>query len=438
MVPRHNFTDFDRGPVLLCCGFCHSARMSVSVPPALLAARRRADFPALKKTVHGKPLCYLDNASTGQKPQVVLDRLLSAYVDECGNVHRGVHLLSQQATRDFESVRDKVRRFLSAPSDSHVVFARGTTEAINLLAQTHGFATVQPGDEVIVTQLEHHSNFVPWQRLCEQKQAKLVVAPITTSGTLDMSALSSLISPRTRILACSHASNVNGAIVDVKAVCALAKQVSAITVVDGAQAVPHLPVDVSELGCDFYCFSAHKLYAPFGVGVLWGKKDAMAALSPWQTGGGMVQSVTAEHTEFQPVPFRLEAGTPAVAEVIALGTAIDYLAEIGMSQLAEYESFLMLHMVQKLSQIPGLSALLPDGPTVPVLSFQLSGIHPHDVGTALDLEGIAVRAGLHCAEPLFAALGIRGSVRASLSFYNTVEEIDHLAAALIRTTELFR
>lgn len=412
--------------------------MSVRIPFTLAAARRRADFPALQKTVHGKPLCYLDNASTTQKPQVVLDRLLSAYVEECGNVHRGVHLLSQKATRDFESVRDGVRRFLHAPSDSHVVFTRGTTESINLLAQTLGPQHVKPGDEVLVTQLEHHSNFVPWQRLCEQQHAKLVVAPITAAGTLDMAALSSLISPRTRIVACTHASNVNGAVVDVKAVCQLAQRVSAVTIIDGAQAVPHLPINVTELGCDFYCFSGHKLFAPWGVGVLWGKKESMSALAPWQTGGGMVQSVTEQKTEFQDVPHRLEAGTPAVAEVIALGSALDYLTEVGREQLVEYESFLMHHMVESLTRIPGLSPILPDGPTVSVLSFNLDGIHPHDVGTALDMEGIAVRAGLHCAEPLFSALGVRGSVRASLSFYNTVEEIDHLADSLRRVSELFR
>lgn len=412
--------------------------MSALAKPSSRLSSCRADFPALAQTVHGKPLCYLDNASTSQKPQVVLQKLLSAYVEECGNVHRGVHLLSQRATREFEAVRDKVRSLLAAPSDSHVVFARGTTEAVNLLAQTLGPQHVGEGDEVLVTQLEHHSNFVPWQMLCAKQKAKLVLAPITPQGTLDMAALSSLISPRTRIVACTHASNVNGAIVDVAAICALAQRVSAITVVDGAQAVPHLPVDVNKLGCDFYCFSGHKLFAPWGVGVLWGKKERLSALPPWQTGGGMVQSVTAEQTMFQEVPHRLEAGTPAVAEVIALGAALDYVTGVGFAQIAEYESFLMHHMRQKLSSIQGLSMLVPDGEVVPVLSFNLAGIHPHDVGTALDFDGIAVRAGLHCAEPLFAALGVRGSVRASLSFYNTVEEIDHLAAALQRVTELFR
>lgn len=412
--------------------------MPAHTVPSPLLRSRRADFPALKQTVHGKPLCYLDNASTSQKPQVVLERLLSAYVEECGNVHRGVHLLSQRATRDFEAVRDKVRGFLSAQSDSHVVFTRGTTESVNLLSQTIGPAYVRAGDEVLVTQLEHHSNFVPWQKLCSQQNAKLVIAPITPSGTLDMSVLPSLLSPRTRIVACTHASNVNGAIIDVQTVCALAKQVSAITVVDGAQAVPHFPVDVTQIGCDFYCFSGHKLFAPWGVGVLWGRRDRLSGISPWQTGGGMVQSVTQTETTFQEVPYRLEAGTPAVAEVIALGTALDYVKEVGFAQIAEYESFLMLHMMKRLAEIPGLSALVPDGDKVPVLSFNLTGVHPHDVGTALDFEGVAVRAGLHCAEPLFAALGVRGSVRASLAFYNTIEEIDHLAAALLRVSELFR
>lgn len=399
---------------------------------------RRADFPALSLKVHGRPLIYLDHASTSQKPQCVLDRLLAAYVERCGNVHRGVHTLSQTATRDFEAVRDQVRAFLGAPSADSVVFTRGTTESLNLIAHGLGPLRLGPGDEVVVTELEHHSNFVPWQVLCQARGARLVVAPILPSGQLDLVALEKLVTARTRIVACTHASNVTGTIVSVQRVCELARRVGAVTVVDGAQAVAHLPVEVQKLGCDFYCFSAHKLLGPWGVGVLWGRKELLAELPPWQTGGGMVLSVTAERTEYQPVPHRFEAGTPAVAEVIALGAALDYLHELGLELIAKQESALLDETIGKLSQVPGLRLLVPEGPKVPVLSFVMDGVHPHDVGTALDLEGIAVRAGLHCAEPLFAALGVRGSVRVSLAFYNTSEEIDSLCEALCQIGRLFR
>lgn len=399
---------------------------------------RRSDFPALAQTVHGRPLIYLDHASTSQKPQYVLDRLLAAYIERCGNVHRGVHTLSQTATRDFEAVRDQVRALLGAPSPDSVVFTRGTTESLNLIAHSLGPLRIGPGDEVLVTELEHHSNFVPWQVLCHAHGARLLVAPIAPSGQLDLGALAKLLSPRTRIVACTHASNVTGTVVDVQRVCELAKRVGAVTVIDGAQAVPHLPVDVQQLGCDFYCFSAHKLMGPWGVGALWGRKELLAEMPPWQTGGGMVLSVTAERTEYQPAPHRFEAGTPAVAEVIGLGAAIHYLHELGLHRIAAQEAELLDGAIRKLSQVPGLRLLVPEGPKVPVLSFLLEGVHPHDVGTALDLEGIAVRAGLHCAEPLFAALAVRGSVRVSLAFYNTDEEIDALCDALCHIGKLFR
>jgi len=399
---------------------------------------RRADFPALAQWVHGKPLIYLDNASTSQKPQVVLDRLQAAYRERCGNVHRGVHWLSQTATTEFEAVREKVQVFLGAPSSSEVIFTRGTTESINLVAGSLGPLRVGADDEVLVTALEHHSNFVPWQQLCQRQHAKLVVSPLLPSGGLDLAALRQRLSARTRIVACTHASNVTGALVDVAAVTTLAKQVGALTVIDGAQAVPHLPVDVQKLGCDFYCFSGHKVLGPWGVGALWGRSELLQQMPPWQTGGGMVQSVTAERTEFQPPPQRFEAGTPAVAEVIALGVALDYLQSLGWAAIAGHEARLLQLTLDRLQSIAGLRLLVPDGPKVPVVSFLVEGVHPHDVGTALDLQGIAVRAGLHCAEPLMSALGVRGTVRASLSFYNTVEEIEALREALLPVRQMFQ
>jgi cysteine desulfurase/selenocysteine lyase len=399
---------------------------------------RRADFPALRQTVHGRPLIYLDHASTSQKPQVVLDRLLSAYVERCGNVHRAVHWLSQAATRDMEAVRDKVRGLLGAPSRDEVIFTRGTTESVNLVAHCLGGQRIGPGDEVVVTTLEHHSNFVPWQVLCQTRGARLMVAPLSPTGQLDLDALGRLLSPRTRLVACTHASNVTGTVVDVRAVCRLAQQVGALTLIDGAQAVPHLPVDVQALGCDFYCFSGHKLLGPWGVGVLWGRSELLATMPPWQTGGGMVMTVRADQTEFQPPPQRFEAGTPAVAEIIALGAAIDYLREVGIEAIAQQEAWLLAETLPRLRAVDGLRLLVAEGPQVPVISFVMDGVHPHDLGTALDLEGIAVRAGLHCAEPLFSALGVPGSVRASLSFYNTIEEVDALCAAIRQASKLLR
>lgn len=399
---------------------------------------RRADFPALSHTVDRPPLIYLDHAATSQKPQVVLDRLMSAYVEQCANIHRGVYAQSEAATRDFEAVRRKVCSLLDAPDPQSVVFTKGTTESMNLLAHSLGQRFVQPGDEVLVTQLEHHSNFVPWQVMAVSRGATLVVAPVDAQGTLSLDALSRKLSPKTKVVACTHASNVTGELVDVRSICQIAKAHGAITVIDGAQAIPHLPVSVRELGCDFYCFSAHKMLGPFGVGILWGQSELLRTLPPWQTGGGMVLSVGETETDYQPIPQRFEAGTQAVAEVIALGAAIDYLQGIGLSAIAAQEDALTTETRQRLLKIPGLRLLGSDGPCVPVISLVLDGVHPHDVATALSAEGIAVRAGLHCAEPLFGAIGVRGSVRVSLSFVNTSEEIETLCRSLLQIGRLFR
>lgn len=408
----------------------------IAAPVALHA--RRADFPALCRPVNGLPLIYLDHAATSQKPQVVLDALMTAYVERCANVHRGVYALSEAATRDFEAVRHKVCSLIDAPDPRGVVFTKGTTESLNLLAHSLGQRFVQPGDEVLVTQFEHHSNVVPWQVMAKQRGATLVVAPVDAQGTLSLDALSRKLSPKTKIIACTHASNVTGALMDVRSICQLGRHVGALTVIDGAQAIPHLPVSVQELGCDFYCFSAHKLLGPFGVGVLWGRTAILDTMPPWQTGGAMVLSVRETESDYQPIPQRFEAGTQAVAEVIALGAAIDYLQGIGLPEIAKQEDALLQQAKQCLRMVPGLRLLGSEGPSVPVISFVLDGVHPHDVATALSAEGIAVRAGLHCAEPLFSALGVRGSVRISLSFVNTIEEIERLCTSLVQIGVLFR
>lgn len=400
---------------------------------------RREDFPGLAQEVRGRPLIYLDSASTAQKPRAVLDALLHAYTFECANIHRGVHHLSQLATEHFEAVRGKVRRLLGAGSASEIVFTRGTTEAINLLA--HGLGQrVGAGDEVLVSELEHHSNFVPWQMLCEARKARLRVIPLDSDGGLRLRAMSALLSDKTRIVAVSHASNALGSVVPVAELTATVRRLApgAVVVVDGAQAVPHLRVNVTELGCDFYCFSGHKLFGPTGVGALWGRAELLEAMPPWQGGGDMIQSVSIEGSLYRESPHRFEAGTPPIAEVIGLGAAIDYVEAVGLDAIARYEAELRAHAVAVLSTVPGLMLLGGSaGEKVPVVSFSLAGIHPHDVGTALDAEGIAVRTGHHCAQPLMQHLRLPGTVRASMAFYNTRAELDALAAGLLRVRELF-
>lgn len=413
------------------------------VDPLPALAKLRADFPALQQTVHGRPWVYLDSASTAQKPQVVLDALQRAYVDLCANIHRGVHQKSQQASDAYEAVREKVRRFLNAPQAAEVVFTRGTTEAINLLAQTLGQSQVQSGDEVLVSGLEHHSNLVPWQRLCQERRAALRVLPLAADGAIAAERMPELLSERTRIVALSHASNVLGCIVPVAALVSEVRRRAphAVVVVDGAQAVPHLPVDVQALGCDAYCFSGHKLYGPTGAGVLWGRRALLDALPPWQSGGDMVLSVAFDQTLYQDVPHKFEAGTPAIAEVIALGAALDYLSAIDRPALLAYESKLRAFAVAGLQQIDGVRVLAghaTDASHVPVISFVVPGVHPHDLGTALDFEGVAVRTGHHCAQPLMAHLGIVGTVRASLGCYTNHADLQALASAVEQALHLFR
>lgn len=411
----------------------------------------RADFPALcgGVTVHGRPLVYLDSASTAQKPQAVLDALLGVYVRGCANIHRGVHTLSQQATDQYEAVREKVRRFLRAPAAAEVIFTRGTTEAINLLAGTLGRANVTAGDEVLVSGLEHHSNLVPWQRLCADVRAQLRVLPLDANGAVDLNRAAGCFSERTRIMSISHASNALGCVLPLRELIALARRHAprALIVIDGAQAVPHLPVDVGALDCDFYCFSAHKAYGPTGAGALWGRAALLDALPPWQSGGDMVLSVSLQQTLYQAPPQRFEAGTPPIADVIAMGAALDYLSSLDIGRLAAEEADLRRYGVDRLSRIEGVRVLGgagsasadADGVThVPVISFLVDGIHPHDVGTALDFEGVAVRTGHHCAQPLMQHLGITGTVRASLGCYSSRADLDALASALDAVQRMFR
>lgn len=403
--------------------------------------RIRRDFPALAQQVNGRPLIYLDSASTAQKPRAVIEALLGYYQRDCANIHRGVHTLSQRATAAYEAVREKVAAFLGAGSPQEIVFTRGTTEALNLLAHGLGRLGLGEGDEVLVSGLEHHSNIVPWQLVCKERGARLRVIPLDADGRPRLAALTDgLLGPRTRIVSLSHAGNALGTIVPIAELAARAKAVGALVIVDGAQAAPHLPVDVAELGCDFYCFSGHKLYGPTGVGALWGRAELLAKLPPWQGGGDMILSVAFSHSEYQEPPQRFEAGTPPIAEVIGLGAAIDYLEALGRPAIARYEAGLYAHGRAALSRVPGVRIYggeTTSGEQVPVLSFSVAAIHPHDVGSVLDQQGIAVRTGHHCAEPLMRHLGVPGTVRASLAFYNTTDELDALAAGLGEVVRLF-
>lgn len=396
----------------------------------------RNDFPALAQTVHGRPLIYLDNAATTQKPHRVLAALGSAYIKECAALCRGPHgghALSQLVTERFESVRDKVRRFIAAPSAREIVFTRGTTESVNLLAQTLGRSQLQAGDEVLVSTLEHYSNLGPWQLVCAERGARLRMIPLTADGQIDLGQVADLLTPRTRIVAISHAGNVLGTIVPVAEIAELAHRHGALVAVDGAQAAPHLRIDVGALGCDFYSFSGHKIYGPGGVGVLWGRASLLEQLPPWQCGGDMALTVSSESSAFREIPRKFEPGTPPVASVIGLGAAIDYIKDCGRAAIAAHESCLYAHGVRVLSALAGecgLRLLACAAPAVPMLSFTVDGVSPHELAAALDLEGIAVQAGHHCAQPLMQHLGVPVALRVSLACYNTVAELDALAAAL--------
>lgn len=410
---------------------------AASLPPKVydVAAVRR-DFPILSEEVHGKPLAYLDNAATTQKPKGVIDALVHYYEHDNANIHRGVHLLSQRATEAYEGARAKVRRFLNAASDREIVFVRGATEGINLVAQAFGRSQVRAGDEVVITAMEHHSNIVPWQLLCESAGAALKVAPMTPRGELDLEALSRLLTPRTKLLSVVHLSNALGTLNPVGEIVRIAHDKGVPVLVDGAQSVPHLEVDVQALGCDFFVFSGHKVYGPTGVGVLWGRKALLDSMPPWQGGGDMILSVSFEKTTYNRLPHKFEAGTPNIAGVIGLGAALDYLASLGMEAIAAHEARLFDYAVGRLGAIEGLRFIGTAARRASVLSFEIEGVHPHDVGTILDQEGVAVRAGHHCAQPTMAFFGVDATARASLGLYNTRQEIDRLAAGLQRVKEV--
>ncbi len=398
----------------------------------------RKDFPILKQKVHGKPLVYLDNAATTQKPLVVIETLDKYYREYNSNIHRGLHLLSEKATAAYEAVRLKAQKFLNAADSKEIIFTRGTTEGINLVAQTWGRKNVAAGDEVLVTNMEHHSNIVPWQMLCEEKGSTLKVVPINDAGELLMEYLKKLLTPKTKILAITHVSNALGTVNPIAEIIKLAHSKGVKVLVDGAQAVPHLPVDVQELDCDFYVFSGHKLYGPTGIGVLYGKYALLDAMPPYQGGGDMISSVTFEKTFYKKPPYKFEAGTPHIAGVIGLGTALDYVGKIGLGNIASQEQDLLAYGTKKLSEIPGLKIIGTAQHKAGVLSFTLGEIHPHDIGTILDRQGVAIRAGHHCAQPVMERFQIPATARASFAFYNTRSEIDALAKAIRKVTEVFK
>jgi cysteine desulfurase/selenocysteine lyase len=400
-----------------------------------VAAIRR-DFPILHQSVNGKPLVYLDNAASSQRPRQVIEAITRYYEHDHANVHRGVHTLSQRATDAYEGAREDVRRFINAADVKEIVFVRGATEAINLVAQSFARPRLRPGDEILISALEHHANIVPWQLLCEQTGAKLRVIPITQTGDVDFEAYTKLIGPRTKLLALAHVSNALGTVVPVEKFIAVARQAGVPVLLDGAQAVPHSPVDVRALDCDFYCFSSHKMLGPTGVGVLYGRKALLEAMPPWQGGGDMILSVTFEKTTYNQLPWKFEAGTPNIAGVIGLGAAIRYLEGVGMERIAAYERELLDYATSRLATTPGLRIVGGSAHKAAVVSFTLAGIHPHDIGTILDAEGVAIRTGHHCAMPVMDFFKVPATARASMAFYNTFEELDRLVAALVRAREV--
>ncbi len=398
--------------------------------------RVRADFPVLHQQVHGKPLVYLDNAASSQKPQVVIDAVAHFDAHDYANVHRGLHTLSERATLAFEAVRGKVRRFLNAAEDREIVFVRGTTEAINLVASGFGKSVLKAGDEVVISAMEHHSNIVPWQLVCEERGARLRVVPIDDAGELDLDAYEKLLGPRTRLVSIVHLSNALGTINPAKQIVEMAHRRGIPVLLDGAQSAPHLGVDVGDLGCDFFAFSAHKLYGPTGVGVLYGRAERLEALPPYQGGGEMISSVTFEKSIFKKIPGRFEAGTPNITGVVGLGEALDYLEGIDLAQADAYERELLRYATERMSEIPQVRIIGTAREKATVLSFVIDRIHPHDIGTILDREGVAIRAGHHCAQPVMERFGVPATARASLAFYNTREDVEALVAGVRRVIEV--
>ncbi len=397
----------------------------------------RADFPILQQKVHGKPLVYFDNAATNQKPQCVIDTITNYYSNENSNIHRGVHTLSQKATLAFENARETVKRFINANSSSEIIFTRGTTESINLVAQSFGKKFINQGDEVIISAMEHHSNIVPWQMICEEKGAILKVIPFFENGELNMTAFEDLLSEKTRIVAITHVSNALGTINPIKEIIRKAHKLNIPVLIDGAQGIAHSYVDVQDLDCDFYCFSGHKIYAPMGIGVLYGKAKLLDAMPPYHGGGEMIKVVTFEKTTYNDLPFKFEAGTPNVGDVLALETALNYLSELGIENISKYEDDLLQYATNELSKIDGIRFYGTAKHKSAVLSFLIGDIHPFDAGTIIDHFGVAVRTGHHCAQPLMDIYKIQGTIRASFAFYNTKAEIDVLISAVKKVKEMF-
>jgi cysteine desulfurase/selenocysteine lyase len=409
---------------------------AAAVAPRYDVARVRADFPILARPMRGRPLAYLDSASSAQKPRCVIESVAGVWEKHYANVHRGVYELSETSTRLYDEARTRIARLLGAGDDREVVFVRNTSEGINLVASSWGRSSVAAGDEILVTEMEHHSNIVPWQLLCEATGARLRVAPVDDRGALVMEELEKLVGARTRLVAVAHVSNVLGTINPVREIAEIAHRAGALVLLDGAQAAPRLPVDVATLGCDFYVFSGHKLYGP-GIGAVWGRLELLEAMPPYQGGGGMISSVSFEKTLYAPPPLRFEAGTPDVASAVGLGAAIDYVTSLGMEAIAHHEAELLAHGTGLLGEIPGLRLIGTAAEKTGVLSFVLDEVHPHDVGTILDQEGVAIRAGHHCAQPLMERFGVPATARASVGIYNDHDDLDRLAAGIRKALEIF-
>jgi len=411
-------------------------RAGDSVLNGLDVTKVRRDFPILRRKVHGKPLVYLDNAATTQKPESVLSALQRYYTAECSNVHRGLHELSVTATASYEGARHKIAEFLHAREAREIVFVRGTTEAINLVAHSYGAGHFEAGDEIVITAMEHHSNIVPWQLLAERSGARLRVAPIDDDGELVLDEYGKLLGPRTRLVSAVHVSNVLGTRNPVKRMIEMAHAKGIPVMLDGAQAVAHERVDVRDLDCDFYAFSSHKMYGPTGIGVLYGKAELLESMPPFQGGGDMIRTVTFEKTTYNDIPFRFEAGTPSIAAAIGFGAATDYLRALGFDRIAKHESDLLHYATRAIAAVPGLRSIGTARDRASVMSFVIDGIHPHDIATVLDLEGIAIRAGHHCSQPLMERFGVPATARASFAFYNTREDVDALVAGLHKVVEV--
>ncbi len=406
-------------------------------PKLLDIDRIRADFPILNQHVHNKPLVYLDNAATTQKPLTVIETLDRYYREDNANIHRGLHTLSERSTENYEAARESVRRYINARDKREIIFVRGTTEAINLVANSFVRPGLQAGDEILISALEHHSNIVPWQMLCEQTGATLKVIPINDDGEIMLDDFYQLIGPKTKILAVNHVSNALGTINPIKKLIACAKTAGVPVLLDGAQAVAHIPVDLQELDCDFYAFSGHKLFGPTGIGVLFGRAELLEAMPPWQGGGDMIKEVTFDQTVYNDIPYKFEAGTPHIAGPIGLAAAINYVSDIGLDVIYDYEHQLLDYATRQITQLDGVRLIGTAKDKTSVLSFVLDGIHAHDLGMLLDHEGVAIRAGHHCAMPVMQHFGVNATARVSIAFYNTRAEIDHFISALNKAQEIF-